>query len=64
MNLKSLRLKKEKKQQQINSNDSLKPELIFQIHNLLNPRLGVCQKTQFKVEWWNKKIKNLLRFKK
>ena len=50
INLKSIRLKKEKKQQQMNSNDSLKPELIFQIHNLLNLRLGVCQKTQFKVE--------------
>jgi hypothetical protein len=45
INLKNIRLKKEKKQQQMNSNDSLKPELIFQIHNLLNPRLGVCQKT-------------------
>ena len=50
-----MRLKK--KTQQINSNNSLKPELIFQIHNLLNPRPGVYKKAQFKVEWWNKKNK-------
>jgi hypothetical protein len=40
MKLKNISLKKEKKNQQMNKDGSLKPELIFQIHKLLNHR---CQ---------------------
>jgi hypothetical protein len=46
--LKNMSFKKEKKQ--IKLDDSTKPELIFQIHNPLNPRFGVNQGAQFKME--------------
>jgi len=41
--------KKEKKQQ-INLDKSLKPELVSQIHNPLNPRHGVNQEAEFIIE--------------
>jgi hypothetical protein len=39
-----------KKKQQMNSDESLKPGLIFQIHNPLIFRFGINQEVQFKVE--------------
>jgi hypothetical protein len=47
----------------MNSSDSPKLELTFQIHNLLNLRHEVNQKAQFKVEGWNKKIQFLKKIK-
>jgi hypothetical protein len=41
----------------MNSSDSPKLELTFQIYNPLNLRHEVNQKAQFKVEGLNKKIK-------
>jgi hypothetical protein len=45
MKLKNHELRKEKK---IYPNKSLKPWLIFQIYNLLNPRLELNKEYQFK----------------
>jgi hypothetical protein len=49
MKLKNMNLKKKKKQQ-INLDKSLKPELVSQIHNPLNPRHGVNQEAEFIIE--------------
>jgi hypothetical protein len=38
MKLKNISLKKKKKNQQMNRDGSLKPELISQIHKPINPR--------------------------
>jgi hypothetical protein len=47
--IKNMSLKKKKKQQ-INLGKSLKPELVSQIHNPLNPRHGVNQEAEFIIE--------------
>jgi len=49
MKLKNMSLKKKKKQQ-INLDKFLKPELVSQIHNPLNPRHGVNRKAEFIIE--------------
>jgi hypothetical protein len=41
----------------MNPHVSLKPRLIFQIHNLLNPRLELNQEAQLNDEGWNRKNK-------
>jgi hypothetical protein len=46
-----------KKKKQMNPDVSLKPTLIFQIHNLLNPRPELNQEAQLNDEGWNWKNK-------
>ena len=48
--IKKYEFNKGKKKQQINSSESLKLELIPQIHSMLNSKLKVNQEDQFSVE--------------